>query len=335
MAKWAIALRCRKATEAHLAAAYDAGVILRTHVLRPTWHFVTPADIRWMLRFSAPRLRSQMAGHDRRHGIDTRLLRRSRVVIERALHGGRHLTREELQRELARHRISVSGVALAQVMIHAELDGLVCSGPRRGRQLTYALLEERVPSHPALDYESARAELARRYFRSHGPASDRDFSWWSGLSLTEARAGIASLGRELAARVCSGETYYLPADAEPAAPARGAWLLPNYDEYTVGYADRSLLIGPDFPVERDPGSDPIFNPVIVVGGRMAGTWSRTLGARDTKVSLCPFAPPAPAAQAALKRATARFRAFAAPQPVSPHAAVHAEPPGQDQTESDR
>lgn len=311
MAKWALALRGLDLTDAHVAAAFDAGAILRTHVLRPTWHFVAPADIRWMLQLSAPRVRAQMAHNDRLHGIDAGLLRRSRIVIERALRGDVHLTRDEVQAALARNRIKVTGTGLAHVMVHAELDALVCSGPRRGKQSTYALLDERVPNVPTLDRDAARAELARRYLQSHGPASARDFSWWSGMTLTDARAGIAALGRELACTVWEGSDYYYPVGSEPAA-VRGAWLLPNYDEFTVGYADRSLLIGPHFPAVRDPRADPIFTNVILVNGLITGTWRRTVTTRDAKLSLSPFATPATTARQAIARASERFRAFAGP-----------------------
>lgn len=307
MAKWAVALRGKALTEAHVTAACDSGKILRTHVLRPTWHFVAPRDIRWMLALTAPRIRAQMRGSERTHEVDTALLRRSRKVIARALAGKAHLTRDELQAELARHRIAVAGFRLAQVMIHAELDGLVCSGPRRGKHSTYALLDERVPDGRILDRDAALAELARRYFRSHGPATARDFSWWSGLTLADARAGIASLGKEFTSVTWEGADYHFLAATEPDA-IRGAWLLPNYDEFTVGYADRSLLIGPDFPKTRHPRADPIFTNGIVVDGVLAGTWRRTLAAKEAKVHLAPFAPLSSAAQRAIARASERFLA---------------------------
>jgi hypothetical protein len=313
MAKWALALRGAGLTEAQVAAAFDAGAILRTHILRPTWHFVAPADIRWMLKLTAPRVRAQLVANDRLQGIDASLVRRSRAVIERALRGGAHLTRDELKAALTRDRIAVAGPGLANVMIHAELDGLVCSGPRRGKHSTYALLEERVPAGPLLDRDAARAELARRYFRSHGPATAKDFSWWSGLTLTDSRAGIASLGRELTCIPWDGSEYFYPADSDADA-IRGAWLLPNYDEFTVGYADRSLLIGPGFPTARNGRADPIFTNVILVNGQIAGTWRRTLSAKNTKVYLSSFAPLAPAARNAVAKASDRFRAFPAVKP---------------------
>jgi hypothetical protein len=305
MAKWALALRGAGPTDAKVSAVFDAGAILRTHVLRPTWHFVVPADIRWMLQLTGPRVRAQLSRNDRLYGVDAALLRRSRAVITRALQGGEYLTREELQAKLARHRITLAGTALAHVMIHAELDALICSGPRRGKQSTYALLEERVPAAPPLDRDAARAELARRYFQSHGPATARDFSWWSGLTMTDARAGIAALGREFARLVWAGSEYHFPAGAEPTR-ARGAWLLPNYDEFTVAYADRTLLIGPGFPAVRDPRADPIFTNVILVNGLVAGTWRRALTARAVKVSLSPLAPPTAAVRQAVARASERF-----------------------------
>lgn len=308
MAKWALALRGTDLTEAHVAAAFDAGAILRTHVLRPTWHFVAPADIRWMLKLTAPRVRAQVLRNDRLHGIDPALISRSRTVIERALRGGVHLTRDELQSALACNRITVAGPGLANVMIHAELDGLVCSGPRRGKHSTYALLEERVPAGPTFDREAARAELTRRYFQSHGPATAKDFSWWSGLALTDARAGIASLGRELACIAWEGSDYHFPAGPEPTA-IRGAWLLPNYDEFTVAYADRSLLIGPGFPTKRDPRADPIFTNVIIINGLIAGNWGRTLTTKEAKVSLSPFTPLSTVARSAVVRASDRLRTF--------------------------
>ena len=317
LSKWALALRSVNLTDAPIAAAFDAGAILRTHVLRPTWHFVTPADIRWMLQLSAPRVRAQLARNDSLFGIDAALLRRSRAVLERALRGGVHLTRDELQTELSRHRIKVAGTGLAHVMLHAELDALVCSGPRRGKHSTYALLDERAPTAPALDRHAALAELARRYFRSHGPATAKDFSWWSGLTVTDARAGIALLGQELACISWEGCEYHFPAGSEP-GPLRGAWLLPNYDEFTVAYADRSLLIGPDFPPVRDARADPIFTNVIVVNGLIAGTWRRTLTARTAEVTLSPFGRLPAVARQTLARASDRLRQFTRlPDAISP------------------
>lgn len=309
MAKWALALRGAGLIEADIATAFDAGAILRTHVLRPTWHFVAPADLRWMLQLTAPRVRALLARNDRLYGVDAALLRRSGQAIERALRGGPSLTREELQTALARRDVKVAGTGLAHVVMHAELDALICSGPRRGKQFTYALVDERVPAAPPLDRDAARAELARRYFQSHGPATAQDFSWWSGLTLTDARAGIESLGDRFARLAFAGSEYHFPADTEPPA-ARGAWLLPNYDEFTVAYADRSLLVGPGFPATSDPRADPIFKNVIVVDGLIAGLWQRAAGAKAKRDMLSPFKPFNAATECRVERAAQRYHAFA-------------------------
>ena len=192
-AKWALAQRVRGVTDAAIEATVDAGDILRTHVLRPTWHFVTPADIRWMLALTAPRVRAKMAGPNRRLELDRAFVRRSIGVFEKALAGGRSLTRQELSAELQRARLGViTGQRLGHLMMEAELDAVVCSGPRRGRQFTYALLEERAPAAPTRSSEEALHDLTRRYFTTRGPATPHDFTWWSGLTVADAKRGIAS-----------------------------------------------------------------------------------------------------------------------------------------------
>ena len=180
-AKWGVGLRVRDgATDADVARAVDEGRILRTHVLRPTWHFVTPADIRWMLELTAPRVRLRMATYWRQMGMDAKAFTRGTAVIERALGDGPCLTRAELGEQLRRARRPLAGFRLAHLAMYAELEGVICSGPRRGKQSTYALLSNRAPRTPKMDRDEALGELVKRYFQSHGPATVRDFVWWSG-----------------------------------------------------------------------------------------------------------------------------------------------------------
>ncbi len=169
-AKWALGQRTRNATEAELDRLFDEGAILRTHVLRPTWHFVTPADIRWLLELTGPRVKTKLAGRLRELEIDDGDVKRATAAFTAALTGGQHLTRPELADVLGKAGIAVGGQRLPHLIMRAELDGLVISGPRRGSQFTYALLEERVPKAPPLERDEALGELARRYFQSHGPA---------------------------------------------------------------------------------------------------------------------------------------------------------------------
>jgi len=274
-AKWAVAMRMRRGTDVAVEQAFAAGEILRTHVMRPTWHFVAPGDIRWMLQLTAPRIRATMAPYDRALEIDARLVGRSNRVIAAALKGDGQLTRQELKVRLRKAGIAADGVQrLAHLMMHAELDGVICSGPVRGKQFTYALLEERAPSGRTLPREAALAELTRRYFASHGPAQVQDFVWWSGLRASDARAGVDMLRRDLVEDVIDGKTYWRSASKRATKPPRTAHLLPLYDEYLIGYRDRSAVLDAESwkPIA---GRDP-FSAAVVLDGRVIGGWKRAV-----------------------------------------------------------
>ena len=284
-AKWALASRMRRATSAGIERAFAEGRILRTHVMRPTWHFVTPADIRWILALTAPRLRAATAPSDRRLGLDARVIARSNRAIAAALRGGRQLTRQELRHVLQRSGVAADGAQrLAHLMFHAELDGVICSGALRGKQFTYALLDERVAETCVRPRDEALGELTRRYFTSHGPAQVQDFAWWSGLTMADARTGLEMVQRHLASETIDRKTYWsLSAMPPAAASARTVHLLPAYDEYLIAYRDRSAAFDPARrkPVER---RDP-FDPVIVVDGQVVGHWTRTLRRETVTITL--------------------------------------------------
>ena len=238
-AKWALALRLRGASHAVIERAFACGTILRTHVMRPTWHFVTPADIRWMLALTAPRVRAATASYDRKLGIDAALINRSNKAIARALAGGVHLTRQELKAALRAAGIAADSVQrLAHLVMHAELDAVICSGALRGKQFTYALFDDRVRAPKALSHDEAIAELTLRYFTSHGPAQMQDFVWWSGLKTADVRAGLEMCRRDLADEVVDGKRYWFaPLQRALVTPARSAYLLPTYDEYLIAYKE--------------------------------------------------------------------------------------------------
>src|SRR3989442_2499270 len=190
-ARWAIAQRATGLAETDVEGAIAGGAILRTHVLRPTWHFVLPEDVRWMLELTAPRVGAAMAYHNRQLELDAPTFRKGHTALERALRGGNQRTRAELATVLARAGIDVaSGQRVGQLLMQAELDRVVISGARRGKQFTYALFDERVPPSPKRDRDEALHDLARRYFATRGPATAEDFAWWSGLSASEARRAI-------------------------------------------------------------------------------------------------------------------------------------------------
>jgi Winged helix DNA-binding domain len=271
-AKWALGVRLPSSTDGEVERAFTDGTILRTHVLRPTWHFVAPADIRWMLALTAPRVHALNAPYYRKCELDQRMFRRSRKALTKALEGGRQLTRDELRAAFARAGIPTDGdLRMGYLMANAELDGIVCSGARRGKQFTYALLEERVPRAKTRERDEALCELIRRYFASRGPATLRDFVWWSGLTMADAKRGVEAAKSHLEHAAHNGQAYWFaPATPFNSGAFQKAYLLPNYDEYGIGYRDRSAI----FDSER--ASQLVFNHLIFINGKLAGTWKRTL-----------------------------------------------------------
>jgi hypothetical protein len=270
-AKWALALRMRKSgTNAEIDQALDEGRILRTHVMRPTWHFVTPSDICWLLELTAARTQRALAYAYRQFELDPAMRLRVLSVFEHALRDGQYLTRGELGFELARAGIAASGIRLALLAIHAESEGILSSGPRRGKELTYGLLALRVPPAPRLSRDEALAELTKRYFKSHGPATIRDFVWWSGLTAIEARRGLEINGGRHHA--VDGLTYWTIGDRPSRRTRRkNIHLLPIYDEYLVAYRDLEA-------VPRRAGLRGTLQQALLVDGQVAGTWK---GVRKT------------------------------------------------------
>jgi hypothetical protein len=307
-AKWALGLRMKRAREADVEAAFSAGRLLRTHVMRPTWHFVAPDDIRWMLALTAPRVSAAIAPYNRRLELDAKVFRRAQRAMVRALRGGRQLTRQELKVALQRAGVHADGVQrLAFIVMQAELDAVICSGARRGKQFTYALLDERVPMVQARSRDDSLTELARRYFTSHGPAQLHDFAWWSGLSVADARAGLATVERELARETIDGRTYWFSSSMRTLTSPRPAYLLPVYDEYLIAYKDRRAAVDPSRWTQvasRDPFSAP-----VVVNGEVVGGWKRIQRRDRITIAVTPFTPLTKRHVAAVRDAARAYTRF--------------------------
>ena len=278
-AKWAIGQRIPNATDAAIDRSFNEGEILRTHVMRPTWHFVTPADIRWILELTAPRVHAANAYMYRKLELNDAIFKRSNAVLAKALQGGMQLTRTELASAFKKAGIIADGLRLGYFMMYAELEGLICSGGRRGKQFTYALLEERVPQVRALKRAEALAELTRRYFRSRGPATLQDFVWWSGLTMADARNGIEMVKSQFVNEMLEGQAYWFSSPGSPASfreKSPRAYLLPNYDEYFIGFKDRSA-IGEVARRSNLPENSPsLLAHIIILDGQVVGGWKRTL-----------------------------------------------------------
>jgi hypothetical protein len=288
-AKWALGQRAIGSTDASVERAFNEGAILRTHILRPTWHFVAPADLRWMMALSGPRVDARCRTYYTKLELDPALLNRSRKVFERALEGGHQLTRTELQQALARAKIAVAGIRLAFVVMRAELDAVICSGARRGKHFTYALFDERVPAGNAWTRDQALAELTVRFFASHGPATVKDFAWWSGLTVQDVRNGIAMVKPALAKEDIGNRTYwFVPSKSSAPAASRTAFLLPNYDEYLVAYKDRDAGVSTVIAQRVVEGTFDAYAHFLVLDGKLAGTWRRDVTERAARVTVSPF-----------------------------------------------
>jgi hypothetical protein len=290
-AKWAIGLRARGLTDADIERAFNSGAIVRTHVLRPTWHFVPPKDLRWMLALSAPRVYPAIETHRRFLGFDPAVFTRCNRILAKEL-AGQELTRRELGPILKRE-----GAALGLVLMRAELDAVIASGAVKGKHHTFALIDERVPPAKAIAREDALTLLARRYFRSHGPATLKDFTWWSGLKTSDARIAIESACLE--SETINGTTHWLTTRAAREAKPGRVHLIPNFDEYFVAYVDRSAAA---------PGLARLvaLGNTVVAQGRVVGTWRRTVRSTGVRVDVSPLTG---IDRGALARAVGRYGAF--------------------------
>lgn len=279
-ALWSVAQRTAGFDVADVRELVDRGALVRTHALRPTWHFLAPEDLGWIQALTGPRVHVFNAFYYRKFGIDADSAARTNALITAALRGGHHLTRKELG-EL----VGATGVELAYVVMYAELEALIVNGPMRGKQHTYALAEERIAAPRELSGDEALAELTRRYFSTHGPATIKDFGWWSSLTVAQIKRGLALAGSALAATEINGRTFWYDhtaAQLDPVAPT--AHLLQGYDEYVVAYSDSKFAYNLDGLVP-DPlryTENLVVNP-IMVDSQLAGFWRRPQGRLELDV----------------------------------------------------
>jgi hypothetical protein len=286
-AKWALAQRADGVTVADVDAAFESGRLLRTHILRPTWHFVHAADIRWMLVASAPRVHRASAYYYRQSGLDDAVAADTRRVFEKTLGGGDHATRKELAAALATAGLPSAGVPFGHVLMRAELDGVLVSGAMRGKQHTYALLDARVPPAPTPSVDDALDELTRRYLAMHGPATLKDYCAWGSLTVTDARRTLDRLGVDVSSEEIDRRTYWSLADATT-APRRVACpssptvdLVQCYDEVLMGYSEsRTILIPYDDVAALRPGWHSVLRD-----GALIGSWRFKVGTDGVDVEI--------------------------------------------------
>lgn len=306
---WAIGLRMREATAVTVEQAIAERRIVRTWPMRGTLHFVAAQDVRWISALLTPRIiAGSKARLQRDFGLDEAALARCRKVVVKALQGGQVLTRSALYAALDAAGIDTAKQRGIHITGRLAQEGLLCLGPRADKQPTFVLLDEWVPASRALARDEALAELARRYFGSHGPATLHDFAWWSGLTIKDAQLGIALAGADLQPEPLDDRLHWQAADAQEADHHGDLHLLPAFDEYLVAYKDRSAAVDVAFN-RRVIGINGLFNPGIVIDGRIAGTWKRNLEPKAVAIELHPFRPLLKKELAAVEKAARRYGDF--------------------------
>jgi hypothetical protein len=281
-AKWSLGERLPGTTDAEVQRSFDAGEFLRTHVLRPTWHFVTPDDIRWLLRLTGPRVHAMNAYAYRRAGLDEGAFAKAHDLLAEALDGGAHRTRKELAEVVGGAGLPSTGFGLGYLLMHAELDGLICSGPMRGKLHTYTLLEARVPPAPERDPDEALAELVTRYFTSHGPATAKDLRWWSSLTLADIARGVELAGDRLRHDLVDGVSYWSGWHENAVLASPTVHLVQGYDEYVVAFTESKHVLDASGTARTLPPGTAVPNGKLLLDGQMAGHWRRTC-TKDTLV----------------------------------------------------
>jgi Winged helix DNA-binding domain len=300
-----VALRTRSRRRAAVEAALAEGRIVRSWPMRGTLHLVVAEDLRWLLDLTAVRVRPTLAARHRQLGIDTDDLHRARDVAETALAGGRELSRAGLLECWSEAGLDVTGQRGYHFIVQLAHDGVLCLGPIRDGDQRFVLLSEWVPAPRVLERDEALGELARRFFHGHGPATLKDLVRWTKLTSTDAKAGIAVAAADLEELEVDGVRHWMD-PATPArlarhrAAARGVFLLPGFDEYMLGYGDRTAALPAEFADRIVPGGNGMFLSTVVVDGQVVGTWRRA--ARTRELELSPFGELTAAELAAVREA---------------------------------
>jgi len=306
---WAVGLRMKNSTEEGVERALARKTIVRTWPMRGTLHFISGQDIHWMLKLLTPRIVAANASRlKKEYEVDEKVISRSKKIIVKALQGGHQRSRDALYQTLESAKIPAKGQRGLHILWRLSQDGVLCFGTREGKQHTFTLLDEWIPATRKFLRDEALAELALRYFSSHGPALLSDFTWWSGLSSTDAKAGFEMIKSKLIQEKFDDKIYIMPADIT--VPGKHVMtttiLLPNFDEYTVGYTDRSTLFNFGKKVEHGNG---IFKPIVMVNGQMVGTWKRTFKKKTIDLIVKVFSTSGKTQKEAIESSAERYAKF--------------------------
>ncbi len=310
MSKWAVALRLPNANENKIETALNNGELIRTHILRPTWHIVSAENLRWMMDLSAPQLTKTLNSYCKQVGLGAKTLVKAEKIILKVLAKNNHCTRDEIMSVLQKEKINTTDLRSAHIMFHAELNGVVCNGIRKGKDITYALLDERIPQTKKINREEALAKLATIYFQSHSPATLKDFSWWSGLNQTDAKKAIDFISKNLEQIEVGEQTYFVLQSNEKIKPNSEIHLLPAFDEYIISYNHRLDVVDKN-NAPKVFTNNGIFKPMIVQDGKIIGTWKRTITGKKLKTEVFPFEKISKQTETEIERKMEEFRKYLA------------------------
>jgi hypothetical protein len=309
MSKWAIGVRLKNSALTAIETAFANGEILRTHVMRPTWHLAAAENIRWMCELSKKSIKAAAAHRDRQLEIDEKLFTRVNNLLETMLRDNNHLTRIEISKQLNAKNITTNAARMIHFMLRAEIEGIVCSGIDQGKSQTYALIDERVKPVKKLNRDEALALLAHNYFQSHSPATIYDFVWWSGLSLADSRAALHFIENELTGEQFENRTYFIHKSLNTDLHfSESLQLLPSFDEYIIAYRDRRAVIATEYQPKAFT-SNGIFFPVVLHNGKAVGVWNKTLKTNNLKFSYDWFENAYTVTKSLLDKAENRYRKF--------------------------
>ncbi|MFC0183708.1 Winged helix DNA-binding domain-containing protein [Pseudarcicella hirudinis] len=306
--RWAVGMRLANTDEQEVEKAVNQRKIVRTWLLRGTLHLVSASDAGWMNQLIGPRLLAKHHNAFLKSGFSEAVFHKITQIFIEILSGGKQLSRKELFDALEHQGISAKGEKGSDILYFAGFSGLLCMGNFSGKQMTYALLDEWISVKTTMTTEEALTALALRYFQSHGPATLQDFVWWSGLSVTEAKIGLENAGKSLRFVNIDGQRYWFTESVSlEKIKDQSVFLLPPYDEYFLGYKDRSMILDPAYRKAVEPGNG--FSPTFILNEKVAGTWRREIGKNKVKIEVFPFEILGKKAEKALEKAVEQYASF--------------------------
>lgn len=286
--QWSIALRTKSPTQSAIEKAITDRSIVRTWPMRGTLHFIAAEDVRWMLSLLTPRVQSGMERRRKELELDTLTLTKSHDLLLKALDGGKQLMRSEVYSVLENNGITTTNQRGIHIINYLAQNQVLCHGSHNEKQPTYVLLDEWIPKSKELSSAEALAEITLRYFTSHGPATIQDFVWWTGLKLTDARTGLTSVNQFLTHAEIEGTTYWFIPELRDVASVKTTFMLPGFDEYMLGYTNRTLMVEKLHLPKVVPGNNGMFMPTVVVNGKVEALWKRAIKKDRVVIDLYPF-----------------------------------------------